>query len=117
MSMLAWGAVAAPTMLGAIAGGAGAWHRVDGWQLYVLSGILTSVGAWLVSTAVMSSGVSSDTSEDSTYDCSVDIVILEDGSNACVTPRQPYAPSMEEQFMEQTVLSGNSMDDTYPWFR
>ena len=62
-------------------------------------------------------GGSSGTSEDSTYDCSVDIVILEDGSNACVTPRQPYAPSMEEQFMEQTVLSGNSMDDTYPWFR
>jgi len=109
--------VAAPAVLGALAGGAGAWHRVDGWQLYVLSGILASVGAALVSTAVIPSDVSSGTGEDSGYDCSVDTVILENGSNACAPSRRPYTPSMEEQFLEQTVLSGGSTDDTYPWFR
>ena len=117
MSMLAWGVVAAPGVLGALAGGVGAWHRIDGWQLYVLSGVLASVGVALVSTVVASSGVSSGTGEDSAYDCSVDIVVLEDGSNACATSRQPHAPSMEEQFLEQTILSGTSTDDTYPWFR
>lgn len=117
MSMFAWGVVAAPGVLGALAGGVGAWHRVDGWQLYVLSGGVASMGVTLVMLVVSNSWTHSGEDEGTTYDCSVDVVILEDGSNACASEKRYYEPSMEEQFFEQTILSGDFADDTYPWFR
>lgn len=117
MSTVTWAVATVPTVLGIIAGFAGARNRVEGWHLYMLSGGIASMGVTLVMLVVSNSWAHSGEDEGTTYDCSVDVVILEDGSNACASEKRYYEPSMEEQFFEQTILSGDFADDTYPWFR
>ena len=117
MSTVTWAVATVPTVLGIIAGFAGARNRVEGWHLYMLSGGVASMGVTLVMLVVSNSWTHSGEDAGTTSACPVDVVILEDGSNACASEKRYYEPSMEEQFFEQTILSGDFADDTYPWFR
>lgn len=119
MTWVGWALTAVPAVVGAGGAVAGRLHRVEGSALYLLSGVVASLTVFLAVATVEMRNPSEDATDtdEVTYNCAIDVVILEDGTNACAPTQSPHVPSMEEVFADQTVLSGTDGDDRYPWAR
>lgn len=129
MSAWLWALTLAPVIVGLCAAGAGRYHGVGDWQLYAVAGLAAAAIAPIVSASTGAFTADSPASEPHEYDCRKEVVILEDGSNACArdsshTLSVDEIPPMLEPSMEESVVSeltsgeySPSNPGTYPWFR
>ncbi len=87
---------------------------------FITAGVIAALGVALVALSAPFMGADTEAQDTGpAYDCRVDIVIAEDGSNLCVENPPPVVESREQRVVDELLQNRDENGDpgTYPWFR